>query len=315
MTETWFDHEWEVEIIGHDRVDHILKLENVDIGSFFASQAALDLKPNIQNHKILSLIYESSVFKIQYILCNNAQKSLLIDSQSKYRVVSWDDLLSHFPRNITEKQERIVSLLAGRNGDVGEEIALTNFFHYQYFSKNDSEMFYLLGLMKNKGLIHINISHTLGGRPVISPPFRIEENGWLLIERNMANQLSKKVFVAMWFDESMTSAFAVMEIALNELGFDVIRIDLKEHNNEISGEILYEIRQCKFLVADVTGQRQGVYFEAGFALGQGLPVIWTCRADHLSDVHFDTRQYNHIIWKTEADLGEKLRNRVKGTIL
>ena len=33
------------------------------------------------------------------------------------------------------------------------------------------------------------------------------------------------------------------------------------------------------MVCDLTGYRGGVYFEAGFASGLGLPVIYTCRKD------------------------------------
>ena len=42
---------------------------------------------------------------------------------------------------------------------------------------------------------------------------------------------------------------------------------------------MHQIRKSKFLIADFTGQRGGVYYEAGFAYGLGLPVIWTCRKD------------------------------------
>ena len=64
----------------------------------------------------------------------------------------------------------------------------------------------------------------------------------------------------------------------------------------------------------ITGQRQGVYFEAGYALGMGIPVIWTCRSDEIDKCHFDTRQYNHIVWETAGDLKEKLTNRILATI-
>ncbi len=37
----------------------------------------------------------------------------------------------------------------------------------------------------------------------------------------------------------------------------------------------------RFMIADFTGHRGGVYFEAGFAHGLGIPVIWTCREDQL----------------------------------
>ena len=68
------------------------------------------------------------------------------------------------------------------------------------------------------------------------------------------------------------------------------------------------------LVADFTGQRAGVYFEAGFALGLGLPVIWTCNEEDKDALHFDTRQFNHILWTCEADLFQKLKRRIEATI-
>lgn len=94
-----------------------------------------------------------------------------------------------------------------------------------------------------------------------------------------------------------------------------IRIDFVEHNGKICDRILSEIRQSTLLIADFTGNRGGVYFEAGFALGLGIPVIFTCRTDFLKKgVHFDTRQYNHIEWQTSEELKTKLINRIKATL-
>ena len=75
--------------------------------------------------------------------------------------------------------------------------------------------------------------------------------------------------------------------AILNSGYQPIRIDKHEHANRIDDEIIALIRQSKFVVADFTGQRGGVYFESGFALGLGLPVIWpirkkaTCETDCL----------------------------------
>jgi nucleoside 2-deoxyribosyltransferase len=69
-----------------------------------------------------------------------------------------------------------------------------------------------------------------------------------------------------------------------------------------------EIKNSLFLVADVTEQKQGVYFEAGYAIGLEIPVIWSVKKDELEKVHFDTRQYNHIVWESEKDLKEQLYN-------
>ncbi len=78
--------------------------------------------------------------------------------------------------------------------------------------------------------------------------------------------------------------------------------------------IIAEIRKSLFMVADFTENRGGVYFEAGYAQGLGIPVIWTCRHDHKDRLHFDTRQYNHILWTDEIDLFEQLRRRIEATI-
>jgi nucleoside 2-deoxyribosyltransferase len=76
------------------------------------------------------------------------------------------------------------------------------------------------------------------------------------------------------------------------------------------------IRRSRFVVADFTGQRGGVYFEAGFALGLGHPVIWTVRSDDLTAVHFDNRQYNFLQWKDDNldDLCQRLQYRIEATV-
>ncbi len=56
----------------------------------------------------------------------------------------------------------------------------------------------------------------------------------------------------------------------------------------------------------MTKQSQGVYFEAGYALGLGIPVFWSVHKKEVSCVHFDTKQYNHIVWENEKDLADKL---------
>ena len=75
--------------------------------------------------------------------------------------------------------------------------------------------------------------------------------------------------------------------------------------------ILAEIRRAQFVVADITGARGGVYFEAGFAKALGRDVFFTCREDRFSnDRHFDTEHFQHTMWTTPADLRTKLRQKV-----
>jgi nucleoside 2-deoxyribosyltransferase len=130
---------------------------------------------------------------------------------------------------------------------------------------------------------------------------------------------SKQAFVAMWFDDSVSDAYENgIALAIRDAGYEPLRIDRKEHNNKIDDEIIAEIRRSRFVIADFTqgdsGARGGVYYEAGFAHGHGIPVIFTCREDIIGKVHFDTRQYNHITWKAADDLRQRLAQRISATI-
>lgn len=126
---------------------------------------------------------------------------------------------------------------------------------------------------------------------------------------------SAQCFVAMWFDPTLGSAWSEgFEPAIASAGFRSRRIDLKQHNNKICDEIIVEIRRSRFVVADFTGHRGGVYYEAGFAAGLGLPVVYTCRKDDLKNLHFDVRQFNCIDWETPAELANRLEMRIEATI-
>ena len=109
-----------------------------------------------------------------------------------------------------------------------------------------------------------------------------------------ANIDSSKAFVAMWFDRSMDDAWGDgFEPAIRDAGYEPVRVDKKEYKNKIDDEIISEIRKARFAVADFThghkGARGGVYYEAGFAHGLAIQVIFTCRKGMLGEIHLDTR--------------------------
>ncbi len=141
-------------------------------------------------------------------------------------------------------------------------------------------------------------------------------NGWKrLAEIKKKKPLGNQAFVAMWFSPDLSLTWEEgFKPALIETGYEPIRIDLQEHNEKICDRIISEIRKSGLVVADFTGQRGGVYFEAGLSLGLDIPVIWTCKETDFDNVHFDTRQYNHIVWKNPEDLKTKLVNRIKATL-
>ena len=147
--------------------------------------------------------------------------------------------------------------------------------------------------------------------------WNIGPKGWSFLDSlRQPNPESHIGFIAIWFDDSVTSAWKAIDKAIATAGYSPFRVDQKQHNNKIDDEIVAAIRRSKFLVADFTGHRGGVYFESGLAMGLGLPVIWLCRHDELKKTHFDTRQYNFIVWTDDKlpELTNALLKRIEATI-
>jgi nucleoside 2-deoxyribosyltransferase len=143
-------------------------------------------------------------------------------------------------------------------------------------------------------------------------------------------------FVAMWFHDDLNDIYEQgFEPALTDCGYSPpFRIDQIGHTNRIDAEIIERIKRSSLVIADVTGERGGVYYEAGLAQGFGIPVIWTCSAwkavlpkkgsinpqmdaapecvsvSWKDRIHFDTRQFHTLFWKDADDLRQQLVKRI-----
>ena len=218
-------------------------------------------------------------------------------------------------RDCRPSSEFQVSNYAGSNAevrvrDLGAIAAWTE-------CRSDDDVSGVLRLLKEEGLID-----GIGAIKLTAEGFERME----ALESGAAP--TTQAFVAMWFDQSMADAFDNgFKPAIEAAGYRAFRIDKKEHGNKIDDEIIAEIRRSRFVVADFTCgmfatpdkpiaiARGGVYYEAGFAQGLRIPVIWSCRADCIDHVHFDTRQFNHIVWNDAAELRVKLSNRIRAVIV
>lgn len=141
--------------------------------------------------------------------------------------------------------------------------------------------------------------------------------GWDAVDKLRAKNpvIGNQCFVAMSFAPTMNEAWEKgIKLGIEDTGYKPLRVDKEEHNDQITDRIIADIRQSRIMVADFTGQNQGVYYEAGFARGLNKTVISCCHEDDLKNLHFDTKPINHIVWKDAADLREKLKNRILATV-
>ena len=224
------------------------------------------------------------------------------------------------PLPVHERADRLLRFISDKTPSIGD---------YVHFSPDDpdtlaksesnslGEVRYLVNYLKDEGLVEV-MRHRDG---IFTS--RVTVSGFGHIAEQVTNVDLAQAFVAMWFDPSMDDAYYQgIEPAIREAGYKPYRVDRAEdYIGKIDDQIIAEIRRSKFLVADFTyGKkvRGGVYFEAGFALGLNLPVIFLCKKDRVDKdpdyLHFDTNHYYHILWIDAKDLTEKLRNRVRASI-
>lgn len=212
---------------------------------------------------------------------------------------------------------KIVERLEHRPGEIRLQMSphvplFLEFLRASYVGST-AELIALLDYWAEQGVLELR--KTLDGTIDVTLPVR----GLIAVEEDIAAVESETAFVAMWFSPDMTSTYDEgIAPAVEELGYRPVRIDRQEHNNKIDDEIIAEIRRARFIIADFScgpdGVRGGVYYEAGFAAGLGIPVIHTVRETDVGTLHFDTRQINHIVWSNSPDLRYKLVNRIGATL-
>ena len=228
--------------------------------------------------------------------------------------------VKHWPMpSVPKRMDYLLEFIDSKTTMLGKGVSMSEEMQAATLALSEEELRYLVKQAEEIGWIEVSIKALAGIGPIV-----ITILGYQRLEELRAIQaLSDQAFVAMWFDESMKEAWEKGFIpGIEGAGYNPFRIDRKQHNNKIDDEIIADIRRSRFLVADFTSEpekaRGGVYYEAGFAQGLNIPVIFTCRKDILDsdDIHFDTRQFNHIEWEEKKleDLRENLKNRIAATI-
>ena len=257
----------------------------------------------------IEYIKEKDRYKISGYLRNKFENNIIFKLFSN----SIEEILKklNIPKNPYDIIDDILQHVDSKTKKFSDTINLNSENDYSiFYFESNKELLYFIGLAKELG--YLNVINRGGQYLTIS----LTLQGWERLEDiKKVSTKSNQAFVAMWFDDKLKIIWEKgFKSALEETGYEPIRIDQIEHNNKIDDEIVAEIRKSGLLVADFTGNRGGVYFESGFALGLGIPVIWTCNENDIDNVHFDTNHYNHIVWENEQDLKRKLINRINATL-
>lgn len=284
------------------------------------------------------LIYAGDYGRKKEIHCDRCGKysitttaQVMVESdQPRYRLISWirdlneqgaepPEINSFVLKNIesglpkyspSEKQLILLKNIERMTTFPGQTVNIVPRLDYPLaWALNQEELIYYLRNLVERFLLKLDEEENEEISD-LSNIVEITASGWEFLEKNKRiASISDQAFVAMSFSPDLKEIWeGAIKQGIEKAGYKAYRVDSKPHSDRIDTKIMTEIKNSRFLVADVTHQRQGVYFEAGYALGLGLPVIWSCRKDDFKNIHFDTRQYNHIRWEKKEDLQEELYN-------
>ncbi|MEW7998736.1 MAG: hypothetical protein AB2795_09320 [Candidatus Thiodiazotropha endolucinida] len=226
-------------------------------------------------------------------------------------MITSDNFQNIINRKLPSVAERATKLLIEADRSItnlGERFYISDpRFLAATYSSESKDVLFLLKFLEEQ---EFALSKALGGQCEILPQGYIH-----LDELKKRTVTSSQGFIAMWFHADLNNIFSKgFEAGIFNAGYNPVRIDQTEHINKIDDEIIRQINTSKFIVADFTGHRGGVYFEAGYAMGIDIPIFWTCRKDHLEDLHFDIRQFNCIDWESPEDLAHRLTTRIEAVL-
>ena len=147
--------------------------------------------------------------------------------------------------------------------------------------------------------------------------YRLTWEGWLRYEELKREvSTSDTAFMAMQFGDSELTQVVdqYFRPAVAATGFTLNLLTDNQGAGCIDDQLRVAIRLSRFLLADLSHNNRGAYWEAGFAEGLGKPVIYTCKKSvwDSEPVHFDTSHLVTIIWDP-ADLDDAAK-RLKATI-
>lgn len=132
--------------------------------------------------------------------------------------------------------------------------------------------------------------------------------GWKIYETEKRGMVARNYgFIAMQFNDSELETFVqeVVKPTVEKTGFSLVDVRDVARAGIIDNIIRNQIRTARFVIADLTHDNNGAYWEAGYAEGLGKPVIYICEKAKFEEkrTHFDTNHCTTVLWSRDNDDG------------
>jgi len=231
-----------------------------------------------------------------------------------------DEILKRPLPSPKEQADLLIRWLAENIDGPGETVWVEPSTHAGIIGAKSPEGFaFVLRHLFDVGLITGNLSEAIGapGRAHITLSFE----GWEHYEKlRLGGAIYRKAFMAMKFGDKVLDSIvdSVFKPCIKQTGFDLVRLDDTLRAGLIDDQLRVEIQSADFIIADLTHDNLGAYWEAGYAEGLGKPVIYTCEKEKFEKekTHFDTNHHLTIIWdkRSPKEAGERLKATIRATL-
>lgn len=201
-----------------------------------------------------------------------------------------------------EKANRILLWLGDQIQIPGQNVPVNTYaFHARIGAVSRDEVMFYFESLGRQGLIEPGKFR--GSLPELRKvPVRLTFEGWSRFdELKRTRDESRRAFMAMKFgDLILDSMFSqCFRPAVAQTGFSLEKVSARA--GSIDRKIELEIRTSRFIIADLTHDNDGAYWEAGLAEGLGKHVIYTCESRKFESkgTHFDTDHRHTVRWNRE----------------
>lgn len=179
----------------------------------------------------------------------------------------------------------------------------------------------LLVELRDRGLVTGLFLTELNGPPH-AQDLNLTLPGWELFDQEQKGLISGGYgFIALKFGDPTLDSLINDHVkpALTEIGYQTIDLRDVSQAGVIDNIMRMHIRDCAFLIADLTHENAGAYWEAGFAEGLGKPVLYICEGEKFEKekTHFDTNHCTTVPWRTggEAEFVQELIATIRRSLL
>jgi len=147
-----------------------------------------------------------------------------------------------------------------------------------------------------------------------SKPNDVAKSIVYILESYLEGRIKEKIFVTLPLipeaEARMDDIRGAIKIVADEFKFeDVIIVDT-DGEKPLIEDILLEMDKAVAIISILDFNRPNIYFESGYMKGQGKPVILCCHETDFTNVAFDTKAFEIIVWKSVESLKKSLRSRL-----